>query len=632
MNTVLLLCVFAPFAFAAAVYVLKKRESSAAVPVLICACALELAGCVSLLFSQASVQAVDFCSGGLSLASGGFGNLFAALGSLVFLLSALSSPSYFSNEPRTARYYAFLLVTLGALIGLFFSKDLFTAYVFFEVMSVSSWVWVAQNETTASRRAADTYLAIAIIGGLAMLWGIMYLSHEFSTTDFSALRSLIASKDATDGVFAAVVCIALGFGAKAGMYPLHVWLPKAHPVAPAPASALLSGILTKAGIFGLLVCSAFLLGGNESFAALLLVLGAITMVLGALLALVSNDLKRALACSSLSQIGFIIVAVSILAYSREPSLAAGGAMLHAVNHALIKLVLFVSAGVLYKNYHTLDLNELKGSGRSSKLLCGCFLAAALSIGGVPLMSGYVSKTLIHEAIVENAAGSGLMPSLLSVTEYLFLFTGGLTLAYMAKLFVKLFVEKSDSPRKPLNIDRKTSLALCTAALPLLALGLAPNALFEKLAAYCAASLGCEPFTVSYFSLENLKGAGISLLVGAAVYLLVVRKLLTKNGEYRPLRTVFELDEGFYRPLLRALAFVCALIARAVYVLPELLLRAIRRLTFARRPERLEPPEDEHFAQYSRKYVRADPLAQTLSYELLLFGAGVVITLVYLLAA
>ena len=140
----------------------------------------------------------------------------------------------------------------------------------------------------------------------------------------------------------------VGCAATAGLYPLHIWLPKAHPVAPAPASALLSGILTKSGVFGMIVICSSLMPGNEAFGNALLVLAVITMFLGALLALFSVDLKRTLACSSMSQIGFITVGLCMMVLLGEHgSLSSYGVVMHMMNHSLIKLVLFMAAGVIY---------------------------------------------------------------------------------------------------------------------------------------------------------------------------------------------------------------------------------------------------------------------------------------------
>lgn len=593
----------------------------------------ELAITLLLLQSGATAALPGFCGEGLTFAEGGFKSVLMVLCALVFALSALASPSYFHGEPRVGRYHAFLLLTLGAIEGVFLSADLFTTYVFFEMMSLASWVWVAQNETEQSEKAANTYLAIAIIGGLVMLYGLFSLRGLLGTLSFAELPAAAQAVREDPRFFAAGLCLLTGFGAKAGMYPLHIWLPKAHPVAPAPASALLSGILTKSGIFGVLLCATLLYTGDARFFWIVLALGVITMVLGALLALFSVDLKRVLACSSLSQIGFILVGAAILSTGEETSYAAAGALLHVVNHALIKLVLFVSAGVLYHNYHTLDLNELRGAGRGSKTLAACFLTGALAIGGVPLFGGYISKTLLHEAIVEHIhLAAGLQAELLHAVEVLFLFSGGLTIAYMSKLFVRLFIQKSRTERERLQMDGSTALAICVPAAALLLMGIFPHYTYEPMANYAAASLGAEKIHVAFFSMTNLRGAAISIAVGLVVYGVIVRWLLTRqrDGAYTLSHLPFNLEEHVYRPLLGLLTFAGAFAARLVYSLTDWTLQLINACMMFGASDRIEPRRDNHFTLYSQKYVRPGRISQTLAFELLLFGVGVVLTLFYLL--
>ena len=569
---------------------------------------------------------------GVSFRSGGVRNVFGLLCAILFFCSSLANTAYFRGEPRTERYRAFLLLTLSGILGVFYAGDLLTLYVFFETMSLASWVWVAHNETPMAEKAADTYLAMAMIGGLTMLYGLFLLQHRFGTLDLTELQRLASLED-SGSLLVPGICLLVGFGIKAGMFPFHVWLPKAHPAAPAPSSALLSGILTKSGIYGILLVIECLLWQNQTFMLLLLVLGTVTMVLGALLAVFSMDLKRTLACSSLSQIGFILVGAAIFTIGKENSLAAAGLMSHAVNHALTKLILFLIAGVLYSNTHTLDLNKLKGAGRHSLPLKLCFLVGAVSLAGVPGLGGYISKTLLHESIVHQIhLQNVLLAEILRGVEVAFLFSGGLTAAYMAKLFVKIFVEKPEDDFKPFRPDSATLAAIIPAAVALVLMGLLPGQTYEKLAEYMAVSLRCEPVAVHYFIWENLKGALISLAIGAAVYLLVVRGLKTdrKTGAYLPPVTLLDLEDDVYRPLLNGLAFVGALAARMLYSLTDLLVRGGERLLCLNAAKRVSPGKDHHFSHYSRQYVRMDPIRQTLQFELMLFGFGVVVVLVYLL--
>lgn len=179
-------------------------------------------------------------------------------------------------------------------------------------------------------------------------------------------------------------------------------------------------MLTKAGIFGILVVTVYLLPGSRSWGVLVLILGCITMVLGAVMAVFSTNLKYILACSSLSQIGFILVGVAMLTLLGEHNaLAAHGTVLYMLNHSLVKLTLFLFAGVVYYNTHQLDLNRIRGFGRGKPLLHGLFLCGACSLAGIPGFLGYVSKTLVHEAVVELGGGDRAAPAITAV-EWLFL--------------------------------------------------------------------------------------------------------------------------------------------------------------------------------------------------------------------
>ena len=170
-------------------------------------------------------------------------------------------------------YYFFFLICLSFTLGVFLSADLKTTFLFFELMSLGSYVWVVQEETPEALDAGKTYLTIAVLGGLVTLMGLFLLQHLTGTLVLSELKAACAAVTDRTALWWAALCVFFGFAAKAGVFPLHIWLPKAHPVAPAPASALLSGVLTKAGIFGILVVTVYLLPGSRSWGVLVLILG-----------------------------------------------------------------------------------------------------------------------------------------------------------------------------------------------------------------------------------------------------------------------------------------------------------------------------------------------------------------------
>ncbi len=621
----------------------------------------------------------EICGMGLHFTLDGFRALYGMIAAFMWFMSTLFSREYLSHYRNRNRYYLFLLVTLGATEGVFLSADFYTTFIFFEIMSLTSYVWVAHDEKRDALRAAGTYLAVAVIGGLVMLMGIFLLYDVTGTLFFDELTGIYnaygaaindmqtaavtqkwdaGTADASSAMtqlWIAGLCLLFGFGAKAGAFPLHIWLPKAHPVAPAPASALLSGILTKAGMYGILILTAYLFLGNTAWSNMILLLGVCTMVVGAVLALFSVDLKRTLACSSVSQIGFILVGVGMSGLmGAENLIAVRGSLLHMVNHSLIKLTLFMAAGVVYMNVHTLDLNALRGFGRKKPLLHYIFLMGALGIGGVPLWNGYISKTLIHESIVEYTelvrngsiaavasmsalAGTGTLFSAgtLQWIEWAFLISGGLTVAYMTKLYVALFVEKNTDAAvqekydtlngKYMNKVSAAALTISASLLPLM--GFFPYAVMDRLSQMGQGFMNVEEteLTVSYFSVTNLKGAAISLVIGAVVYAVVVRlwmmrpvettrtantvknpedtKESTPKGQDRNPRRKYvnrwnsylDLEDRLYRPLLlQVLPFLCGMVCRVLDSLVDTVVVLLRKTVYRDSKLPQELPEGTAF--------------------------------------
>ena len=277
-------------------------------PVLICT-ALCMALSASLVVSAARGEVVTFALsrvlvGGLGFTATGFRALYSLVTSLMWLFTSLFSREYFRHErDGLDAYWMFTLMTLGATQGVMLSADFMTTFAFFEILSLTSFTWVMHEQTAEALHAGYTYLFVAVFGGLVLLMGLFLLHDACGTLAFAELPEAVRHANRSR-VLAASVCVLFGFGAKAGMFPLHVWLPMAHPVAPSPASALLSGVLTKVGVYGVLMTALQLMYGNRTFGLLLLTLALVTMFLGALLALFSVNLKRTLACSSMSQIGF----------------------------------------------------------------------------------------------------------------------------------------------------------------------------------------------------------------------------------------------------------------------------------------------------------------------------------------
>ncbi len=631
-----------------------------------------------------------FCGMGLHLKLDGFRLIYVGIAVLMWAISWVFSAEYMAHYKNKTGYYVFFWITFLATAGVFLSADLYTTFIFFEIMSFTSFAWVLFDGKKESIRAAKTYLSVAVIGGLVMLMGLFLLYDLLGTLAIDELKEKAQTAIQTGGqaqLYAAGGCLLFGFGAKAGCFPLHIWLPKAHPVAPAPASALLSGILTKTGVFGIIVLSCQIFGKDPWWGLLMVGLGFITMFLGALLAMFSINLKRTLACSSVSQMGFILTGTgmySMLAAAGEnPMLAARGVFLHMINHSLFKLTLFLCAGGVFMNLHQLDLNEIRGFGRKKPVLAFCFAMGALGISGVPLWSGYVSKTLLHESIVEysHLAAQGLSPLrgaagsplLWMGAEWLFLLTGGMTVSYMLKLFIAIFVEKH--PERQIEFDQKkpcmkpaSGMALLIPGALIPILGLFPSQTMDRLADMGQAFFGIAELghSIHYFTVGNLKGGGISILMGILLYVLVIRRfLMVENREpaaisiyldrwpgfldlenrlYRPILLIFLpgacgavfgwLDRYFIQAFLSIFLAISAVVCRGMDHLADSMIVLARYTTHRPLGEKIARPTSaraERFRKQEKAIFRlGSQVEESFSFGLMLFGIGLCLTLGYLL--
>lgn len=576
MNSGLLLAVvFYPMAGALVSYMIGRKTKTGRdyFAVFIAVTEFFLLLAVNVLLKGAEASAPGICGMGLHLKLDGFRGLYSLIAGFMWMMTMLFSGEYFTHYRNRNRYYLFQLVTLGAVAGVFLSADLYTTFIFFEIMSFTSYVWVAQDERKEALRAAETYLAVAVISGMALLMGLCLLYTCTGTLEIGKLYEACREIGDKNRLYAAGGCMLAGFGAKAGAFPLHIWLPKAHPVAPAPASALLSGILTKSGVYGILVISCYILCEDKNWGILVLSIGVVTMFLGAFLAVFSVDLKRTLACSSMSQIGFILVGIGMLCLLGEHGgLAAGGIFLHMMNHSLIKLVLFMAAGVVFMNLHKLDLNDIRGFGRGKPFLNFAFLMGALGIGGFPLWNGYISKTLLHESIIEYSKAPAYV-----FVEWVFLISGGLTVAYMLKLYIALFVEKNEDAAVQKKYDeknghymnKKSMFAIGGSAIVLPVFGMTSSFTMIHMAEGTRGFFRMpESMHVPhFFGFECLKGGLISIVIGAAVYLLVIRKVFIRRESERQVYADLwpawlDLENLVYRPLLEhVLPFIGILLGR-----------------------------------------------------------------------
>jgi hydrogenase-4 component B len=355
---------------------------------------------------------------------------------------AIYAPAYLARaEHRMGPVVQQGLLALleASLLGVLIADDLVTFFIPWEVMTaIGTGLVLADGHRAEVKRAAILYIVINHIGTLAALTGLLLLAGD-GPLDFDAIR--VAERSALDQHLGVALTL-VGFGTKAGVVPLHVWLPEAHPVAPSHVSALLSGVILKIGVYAMLR-AALDLGGApaEWIGYVLLAAGLVSALLGVLYALVQHDLKRLLAFHSVENIGIILLGVGLGVVARhagEPELAAIGiaaGLFHVLNHAVFKALLFLCAGSVHLGAHTRDLEEMGGLIRPMPSTARAFLIGALAISALPPLNGFASEWLILEGFIHAADADR---ELLAATAPLLAAGLALTGALAAACFVKAY--------------------------------------------------------------------------------------------------------------------------------------------------------------------------------------------------
>lgn len=486
-----------------------------------------------------------------------FGAFFAFFSALIWFLAILYSQTYMSHQHAQTRYYVFLVLTLGGTLGVFLAGDLFTLFLFFEMMSLTSYVLVVHNETEEAMSAGLNYLYFCVAGGLSLLAGMMLLYSTTGTIALAPQLELLAGSGPVRYYIAALMIT--GFGIKAGMLPVHVWLPRAHPVAPSPASALLSGIMIKVGAYGIIRIFNLILTPagpgpgiprfTETTGYGIIWIAAATMFAGALMAIFQSNVKRLLAYSSISQMGYILFGIGCAAYLGCRGATGFAAFIyHILNHAFYKSGLFLMAGAVYARTGEQELPRLGGLARSSPVTAAAFFVAAAGLAGFPGFNGYISKTLLHHAITEAAAGA------LQATEYIFIFTGVLTACYAFRLFTGIFA--GSKPAHLAGSGKETlaeQLIFAIFGAAVICLGLFPHTVIKRLILPAAAGLiqdgiAITPFErLRFLNAADLLGAALPIFAGLALLYAIRSRDLTNKIK---LPTRLSVDRLLYNPLTR----------------------------------------------------------------------------------
>ena len=357
----------------------------------------------------------------LRLAPDDVTRLFAAVISVMWLMSGIFSREYMKHEGHRSRYDCFFLMSEGAMLGVAFAGNYVTMYLFFEWMTLLSLPMVLHSQTKDAIRAGIKYLLYSFAGAFAGLMGIPFLLKYGTTLNFIPGGVLDpALTEGNEGLLLGVAfAVILGFGAKAGIYPLHAWLPAAHPEAPAPASAVLSGVITKAGVIAVIRVVYYLFGmdflSGTWVQTVLLSIALLTILMGSAMAFQEKLLKKRLAYSTVSQVSYILFGLLLMNAN-----ALTGSFLHVLCHSIAKDGLFLCAGAIIYRTGRKNVDELTGIGKEMPVTLWCFTLCSLALIGIPPMCGFMSKWYLAIGSLDSGIPviSWLGPAILLISALL----------------------------------------------------------------------------------------------------------------------------------------------------------------------------------------------------------------------
>ena len=410
------------------------------------------------------------------------GMLFAGLASFLWIITSFYSIGYMRghNEKHQTGYFASFAVCLAATMGIAFSANLLTFFVFYELLTIATYPLVIHKRNAEAIRAGRKYLAYTLISGQLFLIAIVWTYISAGHGDFQAGGFLTMEHGSARLLQLMFFFMSLGAAVKAGVMPLHGWLPDAM-VAPTPVSALLHAVaVVKAGAFGILRVVGYVFGpellGEIGAADVLAWFAAFTIIVSSLIAMNQDNLKRRLAFSTVGQLSYVVLGVSLMT-----PLGLLGGMFHIIAHALMKITLFFCAGAIYVTTHKENISEMHGIGKQMPITIGAFTIASFGIAGVPFIAGFISKWNIALGAMQGGEWLYivvLIASALLASTYL------LPLGYLG------FFKKSDKYTQYGEARKDMLIPIVITAALSVVLGILPNfgANFYDLAAMSAQSI------------------------------------------------------------------------------------------------------------------------------------------------
>ncbi|GAA4060598.1 complex I subunit 5 family protein [Amphibacillus indicireducens] len=489
--------------------------------------------------------------------------LFMIFAGVIFLVVNLYTVDEIKGRGREKSFYLFFMLTYISTIGTLMAGDLISFLMFFEIMTFASYVLMVHQRGQKVLEAGKVYIYFGIIGGLSILAGILVLSSLTQNYEWVTIAEKYGEFGGIKYVSAALFI--LGFGIKAGMAPLHHWVPVIYPKSHLSVNALSSGILMKIGGYGILRLFVSVIESAqfrpdlnvqammitlEEIGFVVIWLGVFTMVVGVISALEQENMVRMLAYHSVSQMGYVIMAIGVAAYlGFDGSMGFAGATYHMINHGIFKSLLFMVAGTVYFKTKEKNMYRIGGLSRQMPFTALIGIIAAFGITGMPFFNGFASKSLIHHAVAEAHLYGH---SSFVWAEYIFIFVSACTAASFIKLISQVFFGEKNEKFKDVKDDYNlATLGMVILAIAVILIGVFPNALLDHFIIPAATSLNFDLsfieqylMNINLFNMSEFTNMIVIYILGMIIYTVGVRFKLFHF--HLPKR--LDLESGYYTPM------------------------------------------------------------------------------------
>lgn len=493
-------------------------------------------------FSISGSSNCAFLLGNFTLAVDGLSAFFIMIISLMGFTGALYATGYIKpyinkNKPLASHFF-FLSLLISSMLLLVTVRQTILFLIVWEIMSISSFFLVAfENEKRETFKASLQYLITMHIGVVFLIAAFLLIYIKTGNYDFNSFSKILTVKNQFSNLI--FILFFIGFGIKAGFIPLHIWLPNAHPAAPTHISAIMSGVMIKTGIYGILRILTYIDTPSRFISLTVLAISAITAVAGVLYAAAQKDMKKLLAYSSIENIGIIGLGIGLgmLGESYGNITAAyfgySGALLHILNHSLFKSLLFYSAGSVYLSTHTRNMESLGGLIKKMPHTAFFFLIGSLAITGLPVFNGFISELLIYFGALNNINSAHPFISAISIISAIFLaLTGAIALICFTKIFSVVFLgsARDEHIKNPVESAFAMRLASLIITIFILIIGIFPQYAFmiTTSSAHQLINDKLGLFSLKIFQILSSINISILCFLGITAVILFLRNLILKN--------------------------------------------------------------------------------------------------------